>query len=196
MLKVSRVEGRELVMNRVQTRQAAALAWSVAALSVTACGAPAAPVATALGRTARTVTVPTLAEMKAILPATLSDREADRRLVRVSADHVLVPSATGWLEPGGIVHPSWLGPLGAGRFFPFSYYGAPFFAPYSLNPALGLWSPLAFSPLAGPYPFLAGPWVPSCGIGLPPGLNFAPASVGAAIGTFGCGGGVPVLPPW
>ncbi len=183
-------------MNRVQTRQAATLAWSVAALSMTACGAPAGPTATATGRTAPTVTAPTLAEMKALLPAALSDQEADRRLVRVSADHVLVPTTSGGLALGSRLHPSWLGPLGVGRFLPFSYYGAPFFAPYSLNPAIGMWSPLAFSPMAGLYPFLGGPWVPNCGIGLPPGLNFAPASVGAAMGTFGCGGGVPVLPPW
>lgn len=180
---------------------------AVVALWVTACGMTTVP-ATSPGRIGVEggAAVPTLSDMKKILPATLTPSQADRELLKVPVDHVLIASADGGLESVKTLHPSWFrpfgpfgplgsfGPYGLSRFLPFSFGGMPYFAPYLFNPMAGFWSPFAFSPSIGPYAFLASPWLSGCGVDLPFDANFAPASVGAAIGTFGCGGGIPVPP--
>ncbi|MBU6428657.1 MAG: hypothetical protein KGR26_06590, partial [Cyanobacteria bacterium REEB65] len=77
--------------------------------------------------------VPTPSDMRRILPTSLTDQEAQLQLIAVDPAKVLVPAGTtgGKLVPGGRLKASWLGGAFAiRRFFPFSFFGAPFFAPY------------------------------------------------------------------
>ena len=156
--------------------------------------------------------VPTLADMARILPASLTQAQAGRLLVKVPADKILLPAASSKL------HTSWLGrfgrfgrfgsmgwgrgwglgwggaPWGAlgwrgfGGFYPFSYYGASYYAPYYLG-AAGLWSPLALSPFLGSYGYLGYPFAAAgCGALAPYGLGAY--GLGLPFGALGCGAGL------
>ncbi len=153
--------------------------------------------------------VPTRAQLARILPATLTEAQAAKVLVRIPADKILLPANSSKL------HASWIGRFGGfgamgwgrgwglgwggapwsamgwrgyGGFYPFSYYGANYYAPYYYGGA-GTWSPLAFSPFLGNYGYLGYPFAAAgCGALAPYGLGAY--GLGLRFGALGCGAGL------
>lgn len=157
---------------------------------------PAAPPASSADRSiqvARQVRVPTLEEMKKLVPSRLTAEEAARSLTRVPQSKIFLPSA----ERRTKIH-TYLGGLGWGLglspfyssillnpiasiygFYPFSFHGADFWAPFLWNPLALAYTPfISLSPILSAYPYFATPFIGSLGCG------FAPYTY--AIGTLGC----------
>lgn len=144
--------------------------------------------------------VPTAEEMKKLVPSRLTAAEAAKHLTRVPQNKIFLPKPDrktkmlGTFGFGGFglglghgISPFYssilLNPISSiYGFYPFSYFGGDFWAPFLWNPLALAYTPfLGLSPITGAYPYFASPFIGSLGCG------FAPYSF-ATIGALGCGG--------
>ncbi len=172
--------------------------------------APPAPSRAAPERSVQATAVarmPTLEEMKKLIPSRLTAQEAAKSLVRFPQSKIFLPKPSrktqnifglgmggrgfGGLGYGGLglglgISPFYssilANPLsGIYGFHPFSYLGGDFWAPFMYNPLALAYTPFAYaSPLISAYPYFASPFIGSLGCGI------APATL--ALTSLGCGG--------
>ncbi len=177
---------------------------------------PATPEAVAPGRAVMAakpaqIKIPTLEEMRKLIPAKLSREEGRKLLMTVPHDKVILPSqkrktqflhglgfgALGWGGFGGLT--SWqygiLGsPLNAiAGFYPFGYAGLDYYAPFLWSPLALAYTPFALSPwITSAYSYFASPFIGAYGWGLGTlgytglGCGLAPASLIATTAIGGC----------
>ena len=188
-----------------------------AVLAVTAgCGiAPSTPPASAPPAGQRSVLavdstqrkIPSLEELKRLIPAKLSREDGKRFLVQVSPERIILPAKSDrktqmfghrhfgslGLGLGGLGFGLGLGlpyfgssllidPLASiAGFWPFSYYGTNFLAPFFWDPLALVYTPFAFTSwITTALPYFATPFFGG------PGCGLAPATILPT--TLGCGG--------
>lgn len=146
--------------------------------------------------------MPTLEEMKKLVPGRLTAAEAAKVLVRVPQNKIYLPKERktqllstygfGWgglgLGLGLGISPFYASilanPIGSiYGFYPFGWGGADFWAPFLYNPLALAYTPfLGLSTIISTYPYFASPFIGSLGCGL------APYAFASTISTLGCAG--------